>query len=106
MATLQQQILDDLDAIFNGGLPLDVSHVNGETSETIKGFFDNPYSSGLVGDGDIENPTPTIFIKSSDSGNIDENSNFTISGITYYPVEIETDVEGVKKITLSKDSNK
>ena len=106
MATLKQEILDDLDAIFDGGLTLDITHVNGIVNETIKGFFDNPYSTGLVGEGDIENPNPSILIKTEDSGNIDEDSNFTILGVVYYPGEIESDVEGVKKITLSKDANK
>lgn len=106
MATIQEQILNDIDAVFNAGLSVDVLHENAPISETIKGFYDNPYSSGLVGEGDIENPTPAIFIKTSDSGNIDEGSKLTIAGVDYYPVEIETDVEGVTKITLSKDSNK
>ena len=99
------QILSDVDAIFSDGLTVDVVHVNGAVNETIQGLFENPYSSGLVGDGDIENPTPAIYIKTSDSGNINEDSNFTISGTVYYPINIETDMEGVKKITLSKDSN-
>jgi len=60
----------------------------------------------LVGEGDIENPTPAIYIKTSDSGNVDEDSSFTISGTVYYPMEIEPDFEGMKKINLSTDQNK
>lgn len=106
MPTIQQQILDDVDSVFDAGLTLDVVHVNGATNETIKAFFDNPYSTGLVGDGDIENPTPAIIIKTSDSSNIDKDSHFTILGTVYYPIDIEPDEHGVRRVTISEDQNK
>lgn len=106
MPTIKQQVLDDLDAVFDAGLAVDITHVNGATNETIKGFFDDPYQTGLVGDAEFNNPAPAIFIQTADCGNVDENSEFTISGTVYYVIEIEPDNEGMKKINLSKDSNK
>jgi len=101
---IQTQIISDLDAIFTDGLALDITHTynGGGTSETLKAFFDNPYDRALARD-DVAASRPSILVRTSEVGNIDTGSEFTISGTTYYLTEPENDQDGVTRFYISED---
>jgi hypothetical protein len=100
--TIAQQILDDLDSVFDAGLTIEIIHIYGQNSETLKAFFDRPYQRALAGD-EVETINPSILIRTSQASNIDRDSEFTILGTKYYITEIEADNEGVTRIILSED---
>jgi len=107
--TIKQQILDDIDAVFDAGLTLSITHTYGiteeepdGTDETLKAFLDMPYERALS-NTEIESASPSILLKTSDIGNIDSDSEFTINGTTYYYAEKETNQEGVTRIYISED---
>jgi hypothetical protein len=103
--TIQQQLLDDLDAVFDAGLTIEITHTynGGGSNETLKVFFDNPYQPGLSRD-EVESQNPSILVQTADAGNIDRNSEFTILSTTYYVVENQSDNEGVTRIIISQDA--
>lgn len=103
MVTIQQQLTDDLDAVFDYGLQINITHVNGAVNETIKGFWDPEYSRLLEEGGvAVESDKPSILIRTSEAGNIDRDSTFTIDSVTWYPLEVESDQHGTQRIYLSK----
>ena len=105
MATIQQQLENDLDAIFNGGLQIIVTHIYGSDQEQLRAFYDPEYSKLFEGSGQaaVESVRPSILIRTSQAENIDHNSSFVINSITYYPLEIESDNHGLKRIYISTD---
>ena len=104
MVAIQQQILNDLDAVFLDGLQIDVIHTNGSTIETIQAFFDPEYSRLLEAGGiAVESDKPSILIRTEQADNINHSSSFEINSVTWYALEIESDNHGVKRIYLSKD---
>lgn len=108
MATLQETILADLEAIFSGGLAQDITHVNGATNETLRGIFNNPHTLGFPGmDGYIEisSAAPALLIQTAAAGNIGKASVFTVAGATYYLAEKQPDQNGVTLLVLSKDQS-
>lgn len=102
--TIQQQILDDLDAVFDAGLTIDITHIynGGASNETLTVFFDNPYQTALSRDA-VESDNPAILVQTVDAGNIDDASSFTILGTTYYVTENQGDDKGVTRILISQD---
>lgn len=104
MATIQQQLLDDLDAVFDAGLTIEITHTynGGGSNETLKVFFDRTYEAAFP-EGSIESANISILLKTSDVGNITKDSTFTIQGTTYYPIENQGDEDGVTRIFISVD---
>jgi len=102
--TIQEQLLDDLDAVFDDGLTLSITHTynGGASQETLKVFFDRSYEAAFP-EGSVESANISILVKSSDAGNITRDSTFTVSGTTYYPIENQGDEQGVTRIFLSED---
>ena len=100
--TIAQQILNDLDSVFDAGLTIEITHTYDQNNEILKAFFDRPYQTALTGD-EIETINPSILIRTSEASNIDRDSEFTILGTKYYITEIEADNEGVTRIILSED---
>ena len=99
--TLLSQITEDAEAIIEGGFSQEITHIYGEESETLDAIFDNPHEVAL--DDRVTSSLPSILVKTSAAGNIDQDSSFTISGTTYYAMEIQPDDFGMTKITLSED---
>jgi hypothetical protein len=103
MATLAETILADLETVFDGGLAVNATHVNGATNETLRVIFNNPHKTGLEGWGEISSAGPGILIQTADLTNVDRDSTFAISGTTYYVIEIQPDQDGITTIWLSED---
>ncbi len=101
MSDLTDQITNDLSAVFDEGLTLDITHNYGASSESIKVFFDRPFNA--VFDGMVESNIPNILVQESESTNITKASTFTINGTTYYIIAIELSHSGVNKYFLSED---
>jgi len=103
--TINEQILSDLDAIFTDGLTIDITHTynGGESSETLKAFFDRSYGVALQEGVGIESASLSILIRTSEVGNIDRDSEFTIQDTTYYVIENQGDDQGVTRILISED---
>ena len=99
--TLLSQITEDAEAIIVDGFSQGIIHIYGAESETLNAIFDNPHEVAL--DDRVTSSLPGILVKTSEAGNIDTDSSFTINGTTYYAMEIQPDDFGITKITLSED---
>ena len=104
MTTIREQVVNDVNAVFDAGLAINITHHYGASQETLKAFFDIAYQPSFEGALPVENAVPRILVKTATAGNITKNSSFTINAVTYYVSAITTDNEGVIEIFLSEDS--
>lgn len=98
---LRDHIASDLAAVFAQGVAIAATHANGEVNESVRVIFDN--ERAVTNDEMISTSRPSILIETAAAGNVDEASEFTISGTTYYVADILPDDEGVTAIDLTED---
>jgi len=103
MATLKQQLLNDLDNVFQAGLQVAATHTNGETVETINVFFDRVHEMSLEGGLEVSTQQPQILVQTADAASVARDSVFVIESVTYYVLEIQPDDNGTKRILLTRN---
>jgi hypothetical protein len=113
MASIPQNFLADLDAIFNSPLAVDVQHINAGNgiNETLRAFYDTEYeilfdNRGFSTGIEISSETPQILLRTAEAANVQTDSQFVIDGETFYVFDLQPDLHGVKRILLTKDATK
>lgn len=103
MATLKQQLLDDLNQVFQAGLETVATHTNSATVETINVLFDRVHEMTFENGLEVSTQQPQILVQTADAGNVDRDSVFVIESVTYYVLEIQPDEHGTQRILLSRN---
>ena len=103
MATLKQQILNDLDNVFQAGLQTAAQHTNGATVETINVLFDRVHEMTFENGLEVSTQQPQILVQTADAASVARDSVFVIESVTYYVLEIQPDDNGTKRILLTRN---
>jgi hypothetical protein len=100
--TLRSVINADVTTIMAGGFTVTATHSYGESSESLAVLWDDTYSTDSMANMEYEQSEAAILVATADTGNISHTSQITIDSVTYYVRQIETDRDGMTRITLQE----